>query len=934
MLVRGIANVFETRKTPRMTRFTARLEPFLLSAFILVFSGLATISSRAADLKVSDLRCEYAREPMGIDVPAPRLFWKLNSTTAGQRQTAFQILVATDPKLLSPGKANLWDSGKIESDQTSHVAYQGKQLRSSQQVFWKVRACDRKSKPGAWSQPGSWTMGVLNETDWEARWIGAVAVRGSEPEAQSLLLRKEFAVRPGLRRAVAHVCGLGCYEMSANGAKVGDALFPPGWTKYDKTCLYDTYDLAPLLRQGSNTIGLLLGNGMYNVAGGRYTKFTGSFGPLKAIVQIRLEYADGSAQVVFTDGSWKISPGPITFSCVYGGEDYDARLEPRRWSEPGCEDSRWSTARIVGGPGGALRGFSCAAPPIRAFETLKPVSVTEPKPGVLVYDLGQNVSLMPRLKVRGTVGGTVKITPAELLQTNGCVDRGSCGGGEAYWRYTLSGVREETWFPKFFYHGCRYLQVERQPGMTGALPEILSLEGSVVHSAAEPAGSFECSNELLNRIHRLVRWAQRSNMMSLMTDCPHREKLGWLEEDHLNGPSLRYGFHLEQLFAKAMNDMADSQLDSGLIPDIAPEYVKFEGGFRDSPEWGSAFILVAWQQYQFTGDTELLRQHYDAMKRYVAYLGSRAKDHIVSHGLGDWYDIGPNPPGMAQLTPRSLTATAFYYYDTWILGQSAGLLGKTDEAERYKQLAADIAGAFNREFFNPAEGSYSTGSQCANSIPLVMNLAPPEARQKVIEKIVADVRQRGNALTAGDVGYRYLLRALSEGGRSDVIYDVNNQSEKPGYGYQLKQGATSLTEAWDAGRNSSQNHFMLGQIVEWFYAGLAGIQPDPAGPGFRAIIIKPAIVGDLTWVKGSYNSMHGRIESEWRKRGNNFELRVAVPPGCTATVWVPGADPRQMTVNNKAVAQNRLAPLLRSTENSCAFAVSSGNYVFKSSGLQ
>ncbi|MRR52779.1 MAG: alpha-L-rhamnosidase, partial [Rhodocyclaceae bacterium] len=349
----------------------------------------------------------------------------------------------------------------------------------------------------------------------------------------------------------------------------------------------------------------------------------------------------------------------------------------------------------------------------------------------------------------------------------------------------------------------------------------------------EPVGSFECSNDLLNRIHRLIRWSQRANMVSVMTDCPHREKLGWLEITHLNGPSLRYEFDMARLFAKQMNDTADSQRSNGLVPDIAPEYVVFEGGFVDSPEWGSAFLLVPWQQFEFTGDTELARRHYDGMRRYVAYLGSRATDDIVNHGLGDWYDIGPNPPGVAQLTPIALTATAFYYFDTFILAEMANAFGSRGEAEEYRAAAERIRRAFNAKFFDAEKGRYAGGSQTANAIPLVMNLVEPGQRARVLAALVEDVRSRGHAITAGDVGYRYLLRALADGGRSDVIFEMQNQVDKPGYGYQLRKGATSLTEAWDARRDSSQNHFMLGQLMEWLYQGPGGIQPDLSGPGFK-----------------------------------------------------------------------------------------------------
>ena len=427
------------------------------------------------------------------------------------------------------------------------------------------------------------------------------------------------------------------------------------------------------------------------------------------------------------------------------------------------------------------------------------------------------------------------------------------------------------------------------------LPEVDELQAFVVQSASPAIGSFESSSELFNRIHRLVRWAQRSNMVSVLTDCPHRERLGWLEQYHLNGPSLRYGFDLSRLYRKGMGDMADSQLSNGLVPDIAPEYTVFEGGFRDSPEWGSAYLLAGWQQYVWTGDLDLLRRHYDGMARYVAYLGSKASGHIVSHGLGDWYDIGPDRPGSAQLTPIPLTATAFYFEDATILARVAALLGRPDDAARYTKLADEIRTAFNARFFEPSTHRYATGSQVANAIPLVMGLVDPGEAGAVIDAVVADVRQHGNALTAGDVGYRYLLRALADGGRSDVIFDMNNQSEKPGYGYQLKMGATSLTEAWNADPRSSQNHFMLGQIVEWFYGDLAGIAPDPAAAAFKHIVIAPQPVGDLTWVKAHVDTPRGTVASEWTQRDRVFRLAVTIPPNTTATIAVPAESPADVT---------------------------------------
>lgn len=857
-------------------------------ATILIAALLLTDSFARAALSVRELRCEYRTDPLGVDVDRPRLSWILHSDQNGQVQTGYQILVASTPSALAENRGDLWDSGRVESDQTLQIRYAGEPLRPGRQAFWKVRTWDGQNQPSEWSQAANWTMGLLGDSDWSAKWIGT----DLDPQPASLLLRRHFDVKPQLRRAVVFVCGLGQYEMLLNGKKVGEDLLTPGWTKYDKTCLYDTYDVTRVLHPGANAIGLLLGNGMYHVAGGRYTKFKGSFGPQKAIAQLRLEYEDGSIQTVGTDEQWKVHPGPITFSCVYGGEDFDARLEQPGWAESGfANESSWSPARVVAGPGGKLRGLSAAAPPIRIVETLKPVNIRELRPAVSVYDLGQNASMMIRLKVRGPAGSSVRITSAELLRPDGSVNRSSVGGGQAYWQYTLAGIGIEDWTTRFFYHGCRYLQVE-----TTADVSIDSLDGLVVHSTAEPIGEFSCSNVLFNRIRTLVRWAQRSNMASVLSDCPHRERLGWLEQNYLNGPSLRYEFDLASFFAKVMNDMADSQLDDGLVPAIAPEYTVFKGGFRDSPEWGSAFIQCAWQQYEWTGDSEPLARHYEGMKRYLMYLDSKSTMGIVNHGLGDWYDLGPKRPGSVQLTPVGVTATATFYDDIRIMEKAARLLGKPGDVEEFAKLASQVRGEYIRSYFDDSKQQYATGSQTANAISLALGLVEPQHAAPVLEAIVADVRSRGNSLTAGDIGYRYLLRALAAGGRSDVIFDMNNQSERPGYGYQLQRGATSLTEGW--GGSGSQNHFMLGHIMEWFYHDLAGIQPDPEGPGFKRIIIKPTVVGDLTWVKARYKSLRGPIVSEWSRDGGKFTLRVSIPPNTTATVHVPsksGPIVRQIT---------------------------------------
>jgi alpha-L-rhamnosidase len=930
----------------------------------LAIFALACLPAAEAALSPAHLRCEYSVDPLGIDVPNPRLFWTVESKERGEQQSAYQILAASTADQLTRDNGDLWDSGKITSSETTHIGYGGRPLRSSQQVFWKIRVWDRTGIVSAWSPTGTWTMGVVGTNDWQAKWICAPAA------TETLLLRKEFIVKPGLKRAVVHVCGLGQYELQFNGAKAGDDLLSPGWTDYNDTTLYDTKDVTALLHEGSNAVSLTLGNGMYNVVRrNRFVKFTGSFGALRAISQLRLEYADGSTETVGTDETWRTAAGPTIFSNIYGGEDYDGRLEPRGWDRTGFDDSTWRPAVVLVRPPGKLRGHSVSSDPLRAIEIHKPIATQPLNNGDVVYDLGQNAGHMPRLTVTGPAGSTIRLIPSEIVSDDGTVNQSTMGAGRrgsSWWEYTKGTDGEETWMPKFCYIGCRYLQVRviapvgqafqsagsgdfpvassntagntalesavnRQAGKPALPPRIVSVEGVVVHSSAAPVGDFSCSNDLLNRTRTLVRWAQRANMVSVLTDCPHREKLGWLEQYHLNGPAIRYEFDMARMFTKGMNDMADAQLKNGLVPNIAPEYTVFDGTFRAATEWGSAFVIVPWQQYQFDADLDLLRQHYDAMKHYFGYLESIAVDDIVSEGLGDWYDLVPGQrPGVARLTLPPVTATAFYYHDATLIAKVAELLGKSADAKDYAARADRIRGSFNRHFFHADKNTYASGSQCANAMALVFGIVDAQYRDAVLASLVQDVGSRGYAMTAGDVGFRFLLQALAQSGRSETIYKMINQDDKPGYGYQLKKGATSLTEAWDANNSSSHNHFMLGHITEWFYKDLAGIEADPSGAGFKKILIHPAPVGDLTWVKASYDSIHGRIASEWNRDGGKLILKVTIPANTTATVFVPAKSADEVKESGKAAKQSDGVKFLRSEKDRAVFAVQSGDYTFES----
>jgi hypothetical protein len=825
-----------------------------------------------APLAPYSLECEARRNPIGIDNPSPRLSWKL----VADEQSAYQIQVGT-----TPAAGDVWDSGNVSSPETA--ASLPRPAEPFRRYWWRVRVWNPAGEASAWSEAQEWTQ--VSNSGWKGGWISHPD--GSLRSGPLPIFRKEIRVAKPVRRALALIAGMGFHELRINGAKVGDHVLAPAWSNFRASVYYETFDVTPQLHPGANAIGIMLGNGFYNVAGGRYTKFTASFGAPRVRLYLRVEYEDGTLLETGTDSSWRVTDGPITFSCIYGGEDYDARREPAAWDRPGFDDSAWLRATGIDAPGGQLRAQS--SPPIRVQQTFQPIKVTTPKPGIAIYDLGQNFAGWPRIVVSGASGASVKLTPGELLDAKGMVSQRSSGGPVSF-SYTLRGGGEETWSPRFSYYGFRYVQVEGNA-------TVRSIEGQFVYLDAARTGEFSCSNDRLNRIHALVDAAVRSNLQHVLTDCPHREKLGWLEQFHLMGPALLFDWDLRAYLPKIVRDMREAQTAEGLVPDIAPEYVVFGGDFRDSPEWGSTAFQLPWLAWQIYGDRMTLADACPMMQRYREYLSGKLKDGLLTYGLGDWYDIGPRDPGRSQLTPQGLTASAIYWSDLQVLARSAEeLSGDSGDASRTASVpprseagTAQLAAAFQSAFLK--EGTYATGSQTSLAMPLALGLAPADLRQSLVDKLVADIRRHGNHTTAGDIGYHYVLRALMDADRSDVIYDMAVADTPPSYAAQLARGATSLTEAWDANPNSSQNHLMLGHIEEWFYRGLAGIRPDQTGlrPGLRHIEIRPQPAGDLTWVKVKWETFRGPVTVNWKRTEGKFQLHVSLPPGMTADVYLPGS---------------------------------------------
>jgi len=740
------------------------------------------------------------------------------------------------------------------------------------------------------------------------------------------LFRKDFILSNKIKSARINISGLGHYELYLNGNKVGDRFLSPGWTNYQKRRLYNTFDITKKLKNGGNALGVLVGNGFYNINRERYRKLVIAYGYPTVIFNIKIEYENGSVEYIVSDANCKVAPSPITFSSIYGGEDYDATLEQEGWNNFGFEDSNWQDPVLIDDSGEELvleEDF-----PLKVMQEFKPQRTFKSKTRRTIYDFGQNASGIISMKVKGNKGTQIKILPDELIDEDGNISQIS-GGGPYEFNYTLKGEGIEEWQPRFTYYGFRYADVEIiEPANVDAKTEVIELKMLHTRNSAPSVGTFQCSDTLFNQIFELINWGIKSNMASVATDCPHREKLGWLEQTYLIGPSMHYNYNIHVMYSKIVNDMIDSQLEDGLVPNIAPEYVPFERGFRDSPEWGSASVIIPWQLYRWYGDKEVLERAYPMMIRYVEYLSRKSKNNILYHGLGDWFDLGPKQPGEAQLTPKALTATSIYFYDLLTVAKIAKLLSKASDYEKYSSLATEVKEAFQKKFYDHDTGLCSTGSQTSYAMALYTGILPEQDKEKVFTNLIDSIEHNDYALTSGDIGYHFLVRVLSENGRSDILYKMNNRSDRPGYGYQLKKGATSLTESWAALSNVSNNHMMLGHLMEWFYSGLGGIYQDANSIAYRDIIIAPKPVGDIKWVKCSYNSPQGIILSEWEFIENTFSLTIDIPKATSAKIILPDAYKNSSLEIIDLSTQKSLETKIEDG----AFTVQAGRYNIRSTG--
>ncbi|MCP4311260.1 MAG: family 78 glycoside hydrolase catalytic domain [Bacteroidetes bacterium] len=846
---------------------------------------------------MENLKCESVLNPLGIDNTTPCFSWEIAANDLYDvQQTACQILVASSEEILKKNKADVWDSGMRNSSQSIQVPFEGIPLTSNQRYYWKARVKTNKGT-SAYSEASYFEMGMLSQQDWKARWIAAPNVwefgeflhqrktGKDEPihwDEDAPLLRHEFTCEKAIQSARMYICGVGYYEAYLNGKKVGDHRLDPAFTRYDKRLLYVTYDVTSML-QKENAVGIMLGNGWYNMNSKAVWGFDRApwRGKPRALMQIEVEYADGSKETIISDDNWKAQKAPVTHNNIRVGMTYDARLEQPGWNTANYDDSKWYDVFEMPSPGGILRAQTID--PIRVFKTFSPGSIKRLENGNYVVDFGQNMAGWISLKATGESDEKISVRYGEDLTSEGQVDQSNLirhmQENEVQTNhFILKGEGEEYFENKFTYHGFQYVEVLNYPGE-------LDEKDITAHAATthfEERGHFTCSNELVNKIQHATLWAYMSNFHGYPTDCPHREKNGWTGDAQLVVETGLFNYHSIKGYEKYLDDMADEQRPNGNLSAIIPTSQWGYSGYN-GPAWIGAYPIIAWNLYLFNGNLEVLEKHYEGMKKMVDYFSSLAENHILSIGLGDWAPADTK-------TPVPLTSTVYYYHFADIISQSAALLAYEDDSRQYADLAKKIKKALNAEFYDAKTGKYCNGSQTAQSSPLFFGAVPDEQKQKVIESLIKEIEAKNYHIDAGILGSKYVPQVLAQNGHADIAYRIIIQPVYPGWGNWIERGATTLWEHWarrDTKKHASLNHIMFGDVSNWFYQYIAGIRPDYKAPGFKHFYVEPMLTEHLDWAKADFESAYGTIIAEWKKQNDQITLDVQVPANTSATIILP-----------------------------------------------
>jgi alpha-L-rhamnosidase len=891
---------------------------------------------------IANLTCEYKINPLGIDVLQPRLSWQMQSDQRGAHQTAYQIFVAPSEASLANGRELLWDSGKVETDQSTHVVYTGPALAPGQRVHWKVRVWNEVGQETE-SIPAWWELGLLDSSHWQADWITPDWDEDVSRSQPAPLLRRGFKAEGGIVAARVYATSLGLYELRLNGQRVGDAVLTPGWTSYDHRLQYQAYDVTDLIREGDNVLGAMLGDGWYR----GYLGFTGDrnlYGDrLALLLQLQLTYADGRVETIGSDEHWRAACGPIQMSDIYMGETYDARQEKPGWDNAGHDDCDWHGVRRLDHTKEIV--VAQAGPFIRRHEEIRPVRILHSPKGETILDFGQNMVGWVKLRVRGPAGTTITLRHAEVLDQAGNLYTENLRAADQITRYTLKGLADtdEVFEPHFTFQGFQYVAVEGFPGS----PTPDHFTGVVVHSDTPPTGAFECSNPLINQLQHNIVWGQKGNFVDVPTDCPQRdERLGWTGDTQVFIRTACFNMNVATFFTKWLRDLRADQRN-GSVPHVVPDVIAKigPGGLGDergsgAAAWGDAAVICPWTIYLCYGDTRLLEEQYKSMAGWVTYIHSRTDEDYIwrrDFQFGDWLDYrGQDDRLPTPVTNYELIGAAFFAYSADLLAQVAQVLGKTGDAERYADLANKVKTAFNAEFVTPA-GRVGPNSQTAYVLALHFDLLPETVRPLAVERLVAEIRRGQHHLTTGFVGTPYLCHVLSRYGHTDVAYKLLNQESYPSWLYPVKQGATTIWERWDGikpdgsfqdAEMNSFNHYAYGAIGDWLYQVVAGIEVDPAEPGYKRILIQPQPGGGLTYANASLDSMYGRIESRWTLGDDDFQLAVTIPANTEGVVRLPAQSVDDITEQGQVLDQVEGIRDVSQKDEAVVITVGSGHYHF------
>ncbi|MCY1719437.1 family 78 glycoside hydrolase catalytic domain [Prolixibacteraceae bacterium Z1-6] len=907
--------------------------------FLIVFITLAVVAcsvKQQSNLTFERLLVEYAEDPITIDEQHPRFSWIINSSERNKQQTAYQILVATEKKKLKAKTADVWNSGKVVSAETIQHELRETFLQSNQKYFWKVIVWDEKENASE-SPVATFETALFNASDWQAKWIGKTPEFKALPEkgfithrdeqatmkdtvnhsGQSLLLRKEVNLSKKIESAKAFVTGLGFYEFYINGQKVGDHVLAPAKTPYHENILYNTYDVTTMLRQGENALGMHVGNGWYNPYKPWWQQYRMQwFGHKKAIAQVHVTYTDGSEQVLKTDESWLQSDGPITFSCVYDGEVYDASLDQRGWNSVGFDASKWQPVTVFNSIDSRL--VSETMPPMRVIQTIKPDEIKVEKENMRVFDMGQNFSGWVRIKAKGKKGTKIRMRFSEDIYEDGTIDVTSTEQAKASAEFILKGEGVESYEPKFTYFGFKYVEVTAENGSL----DLENIEGCVVYSDNKLVGDFKCDNELVNKLHRATVWSQKSNMLGYPMDCPQRdERLGWFGDAQVTAEEAMFNFNMPLFYENWFAGIRDNQDEAtGDIPIISPQpYILDEG-----VEWSSTYITMLWDYYRYYGDKRILAGHYLSMKRYMEFLDNVSTDFIAPRSwIGDWGSLVKD----RRAGELDATATAFYYFNATILSKVAAILDKKADQQHFEELAANIREAYNKNYFNAETGNYTNGCQMSNAFPLFLGLVPERSVEKVQENLVYDIEvTNDNHLTTGVIGTKYMPEALAAFGRTDVVWNLINQTTYPSWNSMMEK-YTTVCEFWTL--KQSKNHVMMGSIDAWFYKYIAGIQLDEDNPAYAAFQIKPYLLDGLSYAEAKTETMRGLVSSKWKNEGGTLTLEVKVPFNTSATVYLPAEEGAKITEAENQINEVEGVKYHGYSEGRHQLLVNSGQYQFK-----